>query len=168
MGLTIRIGDSAVGLIGLEAALTRLEQSLRDHGGLESLSPEEAGKRLLAALESRNYIPESRRQAYIDALAGLWRRRVGAAATAESRVLEIRILGPGCISCDKLEAIVTTVLHKHGIPADIEHVRELDEIWRYGVISTPALVINGRVLCSGRLPSPAQVDNWVQELVSNI
>ncbi len=170
MVMKVRIGKCAIGLIGLEAALKRLEDSLSNEGGLHCISPEEAAQRLLEALEKRNYIPATSRNAYIRALAELWKKRTGSEdeATGESSpdsgVLTIRILGPGCLSCDKLETMVTSAMQKLGIAADIEHVRELDEIWRYGVINTPALVINDKVLCSGRLPTPAQVEHWIKEI----
>ena len=169
----LRVGGFAVGLVGLEAALRGLEESLgKDAEGARcGIPPGEAARRLLAVLETRNYIPPSKRDAYLEALERLWKERAGmpeevgdpGGRPGEPDVLAIRILGPGCPSCDRLEAMVTSAMQRLGMAADIEHVRELDEIWRYGVMGTPALVINGKVLCSGRLPSPAQVEQWVRE-----
>jgi hypothetical protein len=54
-------------------------------------------------------------------------------------------------------------LQKFGLAADMESVHDLDEIWRFGVTKTPALIINGRVKCAGRMPSPTEVEEWVRE-----
>jgi hypothetical protein len=50
-----------------------------------------------------------------------------------------------------------------GIAADIFQVHDLDEIGRFGVMQTPALVINNKLKCAGRLPSRAQVEEWLRE-----
>ena len=156
------IGGAAVGIIGLDAALARLKAD----GTCAGLPAFEGAKRLLADVEKRNYVPETARQAYLDALADLLIRiQTGAAVTHEPPG-RIRILGPGCLTCNKLEEMVRSVLDTHGIAADIEHVHDLDEIWRYGVMQTPALVIDDKVLCAGRMPTRALVEKWVQELLA--
>ena len=53
-------------------------------------------------------------------------------------------------------------MQEMGLAADIEQVHDLDEIWRHGVLSTPALVINGQVLCAGRIPTRAEVEEWLR------
>jgi hypothetical protein len=54
-------------------------------------------------------------------------------------------------------------LQKFGLAADMESVHDLDEIWRFGVTKTPALIINNTVKCAGRMPTPAEVEEWVRE-----
>jgi small redox-active disulfide protein 2 len=71
--------------------------------------------------------------------------------------MDIKILGSGCRNCQNLEANTTQALHDLGIDATIDHVRDEMEIIGYGVMSTPALVIDDEVVVSGRVPSPAQV-----------
>ncbi|UCE08694.1 MAG: thioredoxin family protein [bacterium] len=64
--------------------------------------------------------------------------------------MEILVLGPGCYSCDKLMEDMKAVLAELNIAADLEHVRDKKEIGRFGMVGTPALVINRKVVLSGR------------------
>jgi len=72
--------------------------------------------------------------------------------------MKFEILGSGCSSCNTLEALTVEVLRELGLAdAEIEHVTDYVDIMRYGVMSTPALVIDGRVVVVGRLPSRAEL-----------
>ncbi len=71
--------------------------------------------------------------------------------------MDVKILGSGCRNCQNLEANTTQALHDLGIDATIDHVRDEIEIIGYGVMSTPALVIDDQVVVSGRVPSPDQI-----------
>ena len=73
--------------------------------------------------------------------------------------MKIEILGSGCPKCQKLEAIVKDVVAKHGIKAEVTHVYDIDKIVEYGVMMTPALVVNGKVKLAGRLPSESELLN---------
>jgi hypothetical protein len=161
---TIRVGGVNIGLVGLGAALIQVE-ALDPEGNLE---PYQAAEQLLELLEPRNYIPEVAKPAYLEALSRLWRQRRGEEVAEPEAPLAIRILGPGCVSCNRLEEIVRSVLDRWKVAADIEHVHDLDEIWRYQVFQTPALVINDRVLCSGRVPTQAQMEVWIRDTIEGI
>lgn len=154
----VKIGGISVGLVGLDAAIAKVKAS--DPDGIKDI--DERALEVLSALEEKNYIPASARDAYVSAIKGLLK---GVGGGHDSRNLSIRILGPGCVSCNRLEEIVRSVLDQKGIAADIEHVKDLDEIWRYGVMNTPALVINERVLCSGRLPTRHKIEEWLQQIL---
>ncbi len=78
-------------------------------------------------------------------------------------MLTIKILGSGCANCKKLEAITRQVVEKENIQAEIVKVTEYPDIMAYGVMSTPGLVINEKVLVSGRIPSPIQIAQWLYE-----
>ncbi|MDZ4168635.1 MAG: thioredoxin family protein [Coriobacteriia bacterium] len=67
--------------------------------------------------------------------------------------MEIKVLGPGCANCNKLEDATRKAVEKAGIDATIEKVSDLQEIMGYGVMSTPALVIDGELRVAGRVPS---------------
>jgi len=161
MSRTIKIGNTSVGLVGIEGALAALKKEVADSG----ISPSQAAARLLKSVKKRNYVPHSAEDRYMEALARLWEQETGQEQGHDTDDLRIRILGPGCVSCNRLEEMALSVLSERGIAADIEHVRDLDEIWRYGVIQTPALVVGRRVLCSGRMPTRAQVEAWFRELI---
>ncbi len=174
MGTTIIVEGQPVGLIGLEGAISMIEAK---HG--PDLSPERASEMLLSNIETRNYIPPSRRQAYKKALSQLWIQRQRKKESDKGQDafplefhrgerLTIRILGKDCISCNRLEGMIASVLHRMNIAADIEYVTDLDEIWKYGVIGPPALVINGKVVCAGRYPTQAQVEAWIRDAYQGI
>jgi small redox-active disulfide protein 2 len=81
----------------------------------------------------------------------------------QSHELQVKVLGPGCPNCDKLEQIVYKVMAADNIVGSVEHVRDLNEIAAYGMVATPALVINGEVKCVGRLPRENQLRQWLLE-----
>ncbi len=71
--------------------------------------------------------------------------------------MDIKILGSGCAKCQQLEANTVIALAELGLEADIEKVTDPAEIASWGVMTTPALVVDDEVLIAGRLPSPAEV-----------
>jgi small redox-active disulfide protein 2 len=79
----------------------------------------------------------------------------------ETDMLEIKVLGPGCANCSKLEQITRKAVSEMGFEADIDKITDYGEIMSYPIISTPGLVINGDVVCSGRVPTQAEVTTWL-------
>jgi len=77
-------------------------------------------------------------------------------------MIEIKVLGTGCPTCRMLELMVEKTVKKLGIDAEIEHVQNIDKILEYGILMTPALVINGEVKANGRLPSEKQLIKYIQ------
>jgi small redox-active disulfide protein 2 len=73
----------------------------------------------------------------------------------------IEVLGTGCAKCDKLEAMARAAAEKLALPCEITHVRDVDVIVQRGVMTTPALAIDGRVVVSGRIPSEAELASWL-------
>jgi small redox-active disulfide protein 2 len=67
--------------------------------------------------------------------------------------MEIKILGPGCSKCKTLDKLTREVVEKNGINATITKVEDIMEIMKYGVMSTPALVVDEKVILKGRVPS---------------
>ena len=151
---TIRIGAANIGLIGLEQALsTALTEQMQEESAVDFL---------FTAVSKDNYVPLSAAPVYREALRTEYRRRQGIPDT-KSGILTIRVLGSGCVTCNKLSAMLFESLQKFGLAADMESVHDLDEIWRFGVTKTPALIINSTVKCAGRMPSPAEIEAWIQE-----
>ncbi len=70
---------------------------------------------------------------------------------------DLKILGTGCPKCIKLEEMVKNYVTKNGIEAEIDHVTNLDEIMEYGVVMTPALVVDNTIRISGKLPSEKEL-----------
>ncbi len=70
---------------------------------------------------------------------------------------KVKILGSGCASCNQLVEAVKAVIAAEGINASVEKVEDIQQIMAYNVISTPALVVDERVLCKGRVPSREEI-----------
>jgi small redox-active disulfide protein 2 len=67
--------------------------------------------------------------------------------------MKIEVLGPGCKNCESLEKVTKEALGQLGVDADVDKITDYGEIAAYGVMSTPALAIDGEVVLSGRVPS---------------
>lgn len=73
----------------------------------------------------------------------------------------VEVLGPGCQKCQYVEKIVREVVDAAGIPVEVRHVTDFADIVSRGVMSTPGLVIDGRVVLAGRVPTREQVAAWL-------
>jgi small redox-active disulfide protein 2 len=73
------------------------------------------------------------------------------------KVKKLQVLGSGCSSCDKLAEITETIAKEMGIEYEIEKVKDINEIIRFGVMMTPALVIDGDVKVTGKVPSAEEI-----------
>ena len=72
-------------------------------------------------------------------------------------MLNIKILGSGCANCHRLEERARKVVTAQGLEAEVDHVTDYAEIMKWNVMSTPGLVVNGKVVSSGRIPSEAEI-----------
>jgi small redox-active disulfide protein 2 len=75
--------------------------------------------------------------------------------------MDVKILGTGCPNCKRLEKLARDVLAEMGIAATLTKVTNMADILAYDILGTPGLVIDGRVVSSGRIPSRAEVTTWV-------
>jgi small redox-active disulfide protein 2 len=76
-------------------------------------------------------------------------------------MLNIKILGSGCTNCKNLEKLCREVVTENNLDANIEKVTDIKEIVSYGILSTPGLVVNGKVLSSGKLPTKNTLQHWL-------
>ena len=74
----------------------------------------------------------------------------------------IKILGSGCAKCNRLEQLTREAVTELGITATFEHVKDMDEIMAYPIMTTPALVIDEEVKVSGRMPGKDEVLAWLR------
>jgi small redox-active disulfide protein 2 len=75
--------------------------------------------------------------------------------------MEIKILGPGCPKCKTLEKLTREVVEQNGIEATVSKVEDIVAIMNYGVMSTPALVIDEKVVVKGRVPSAEEIKRLI-------
>jgi len=75
--------------------------------------------------------------------------------------MEIKVLGPGCVNCQKVEKLVREAVAEAGIAADIEKVSDIRKIAGYGVFSTPAVVVDGKVKSVGKIPKKEDILAWL-------
>jgi len=75
--------------------------------------------------------------------------------------MDIKVLGTGCPNCQRLEKIAKEVVAEMGAEATFTKVTDMRQIMTYDIIGTPGLVINGKVVSSGRIPTKGEVTTWV-------
>ena len=78
----------------------------------------------------------------------------------------IKVYGGGCANCKKLEAMCSEVIQENNISASIEKVTDIQEIMKTGILSTPGLEINGKIVSAGKLPTKSTLAHWIQENVN--
>ena len=77
--------------------------------------------------------------------------------------MEIKVLGPGCANCHKMEEMTRTAVKELGIDAQVMKITDLGEIARYGILSTPGFIINGKIKHSGKpLPTLEKVKELIK------
>jgi small redox-active disulfide protein 2 len=77
------------------------------------------------------------------------------------KVMKIEILGTGCTKCHKLEELVRDVVKEAGVSAEVNKVEDIKKIMTYGVMTTPALVIDGEVKAAGKIPAKDEIMKWL-------
>jgi small redox-active disulfide protein 2 len=79
-------------------------------------------------------------------------------------MLDIKVLGPGCANCVKLEGLCREVITENGIEATIEKITDYKRYPDFGILLTPGLVVNGKVLASGKIPTKSTLAHWLMEM----
>ncbi len=83
-------------------------------------------------------------------------------------MITIKILGSGCANCKRLEQLAHKVVDEMGLVAEIIKVTEYPDIMKYNVMSTPGLVVNEKVVSSGRIPTSAEVTTWLVNALEKV
>lgn len=158
----VRVGDHEVGLIDLKTAL---EEIVVTHA---EKTDEEISHALLGRVAKKNYIPTSARREYGEALLREFRKFQGHLVDEpHCGPLKVVVLGPSCSLCNSVEQTVLRVLSELELPASLEHVTDIEEIARYGLTRLPALLVNGKAVALGTVPTAKRIREWLTEAVQS-
>jgi small redox-active disulfide protein 2 len=78
-------------------------------------------------------------------------------------MLVIKVLGPGCENCKKVDSVAHQAVAGLGMEAQFEKITNYEDIKKYPILSTPGLVINEKLVCAGRIPTVAEVTTWLAD-----
>ena len=154
----IKVGGHTTGIIGLKPILEEVANEFADR------TDEEIKDELLNRLSPKNYISSKTRDVYGNAFLREFKKFIGEPFDdTDTGGLEIKVLGPGCPRCEKLEQDLMAIMAELQIAGGLEHVRDPIEIASYGVMGMPALIINGQVKAVGSVPPPNKLKEWLLE-----
>ncbi len=154
----IRVGKHPSGIIGLKAVMEEVANEC------QGKSDDEIKTELLKRLSKKNYISNNAKEIYSQAFLREYKKYAGEPVEdTETGGLEIKVLGPGCPRCEKLEQDLMGMMAELNVAAGLEHVRDPIEIASYGVMGTPGLIINGQVKAVGSVPPKNKLKEWLIE-----
>ena len=154
----INVGGHATGIIGLQTILEEVANEFKGR------TDDEIKAELLNRLSHKNYISSGTRDIYGQAFLREYKKFVGEPfEDAGDGGLEIKVLGPGCPRCEKLEQDLMAMMAELNISGGLEHVRDPLEIASYGVMGSPSLIINGQVKAVGSVPPKNKLKEWLLE-----
>lgn len=157
----IIINGRYVGISGLEEAIRKIAPIKNN------LSEDEIEKKLLDLISADNYIPPGATDIYGKSVLREFHRASGLPVEPENIPgLRIAVLGMGCARCTQLESDVRDTLSEMKMAADLSHINDVKEIAGYGVLGSPALVINGKVVAVGEVPPKSKIRQWIIEAYS--
>ena len=120
--MQIKVGNHRVGIIGLRSVMEEMAEEYTER------SDDEVQTELLKRLSRKNYIPDRVKGKYGKAFLREYKKFIGKPYEEEvSEGLDIKVLGPGCPQCDRLEGELMAVMAEMNLAADIEHVRDISE-----------------------------------------
>ncbi len=156
--IQIKVGKHSVGIMGFTIVMETMSVEYAEKSNSEIMTE------LLNRLSKKNYIPNNAKESYGKAFLREFKKTIGKPFDEEPpEGLQVKVLGPGCAQCDRLEQDVFEVLSEMNLFADVDHVRDIKEIGTYGVMGTPALIINGKVMAVGKVPTKAKMKKWFSE-----
>ena len=156
----VKIGNHAVGIMDLKATMEGMVPDYSDK------PDEEVAEELLNRLGKKNYIPIRAKKNYAQGFLREFKKFLGKPCEEKTAgEIEIKVLGQGCVQCDRLEKELMGVMTEMNIAGDLEHVKDIKEIGRYGVMGMPALLINGKVMSVGRVPPREVLKKWLNEFI---
>lgn len=154
----ISIGGFTVGIIGLEEIFNEVKSSGEtDEARLKDL--------IFEKVKARNYIAPGQEKDYREDLFDEYKVYTGQQKARRRRagVTEVRVFGAGCPRCKMLDRMVMEVIAAKGLNVDYQYVTDVREIAAAGILGSPALAINGKIVAVGNVPSRAQLEKILAE-----
>jgi len=156
----ITINKQSISILGLKHVMEEMAEEYVEK------SDDKVQAELIKRVSRKNYIPDHAKDEYSRALLREFKKFLGKPYEEEiSEGLEIKVLGPGCARCNGLEKEIMEVMAEMNLAAAIEHVTDVKEIGTYGVMGTPTLIINGKVMSVGTVPPKAKIKEWLSAFV---
>jgi small redox-active disulfide protein 2 len=78
-------------------------------------------------------------------------------------MLNIKVVGPGCMNCEKLAEMCKEVIEENNVEAEIEKIKDINKFADLGIMMTPGLLLNNTVVVSGKLPTKSTLTHWIIE-----
>jgi small redox-active disulfide protein 2 len=154
----LRVNGHLVGIIGLRGVIEDMAADFANRPD-ESVQAE-----MVERLVLKNYIPEPVRDNYGRVFVREFRKFLGQPFEEDNdEELVVKVLGAGCAQCNRLEKEVMELLNEMNLPAALEHVTDIAEIGKTGVMGTPALMINNTVVSVGTVPPKEKIRKWLEE-----
>jgi predicted DsbA family dithiol-disulfide isomerase len=152
----INVSNFTVSIVGLKQVMEQMAQSHKDK------TDEEIGAFMLERLQKDNYILGRAAEEYGRAFVREFRKYMGQPYKDDAAEgLDVKVLGAGCAQCDHLTRLVMDVLTELNLPAGVDHITDMKEIARYGVMGVPALLINRKVVATGSVPPRDRIKKWL-------
>ena len=159
----INVGNFSVSIIGIKQLM---EEMTRTHADKPD---DEVRAFMLGRLEKDSYIPGKARDDYGKAFIREFRKSLGQPYTDDAPGgLDVKVLGAGCSQCHQLTRTIMEVLTELKLPAGVDHVTDIREIARYGIMGSPALLINGKAVAVGSVPPRERIKKWLVEASASL
>jgi hypothetical protein len=156
--MQIRINNNLIGIIGLKKVMEEMAAERSRY------ADDAIGNEIMNRVSKVNYIPQKAQAACAKAFAREFKKYLGEPVDEEKPAgLRVVVLGPGCAQCDHLEADVLNVMQEMGLAAEYQHITDIREIGKYGIMGLPALLINDRVVSAGTTPPKNKIKAWLTE-----
>jgi len=149
----IRIKGNEIGIIGLKEVFEYVKNL--------SVSDEEKKEEIFKRIKEKNYIPQEVENDFKESLWREYRKYMGEKVEEEKNYLEIKVLGAGCPRCEALLKNVRNALAELNIQANLNYIKDIKEIAKYKVFSTPVLIINDNVITKGEVPSKEKIKDLI-------
>jgi hypothetical protein len=156
----VNIGGNIIGITNLEDIFKDVESArIENIDNLKSL--------IIKKVKLKDYIPSSAESIYKEDLYEEYLVFTGKlrARKREKSSIEVRLYGSSCYNCERFDAMIKDILTRAGLLVDYQHITDLRELSRAGIISTPALAVNDKVILTGQVPAENRLETILLQAI---